>query len=38
MSLQNIPIQGEDIVLWHAFGVTHIPRVEVSISFPYILT
>lgn len=32
MSLQNIPIQGEDIVLWHAFGVTHIPRVEVSIK------
>ena len=24
----NRPIEGEDIVLWHAFGVTHIPRVE----------
>jgi primary-amine oxidase len=21
-------IQGEDIVLWHSFGLTHIPRVE----------
>lgn len=21
-------IKGEDIVLWHAFGVTHVPRVE----------
>ncbi len=22
------PIDGEDIVLWHTFGVTHFPRVE----------
>jgi primary-amine oxidase len=21
-------IEGEDVVLWHAFGVTHVPRVE----------
>lgn len=24
----NRTIEGEDVVLWHAFGVTHIPRVE----------
>lgn len=24
----NRKIEGADIVLWHAFGVTHIPRVE----------
>jgi primary-amine oxidase len=24
----NRNIEGEEIVLWHAFGVTHIPRVE----------
>jgi primary-amine oxidase len=24
----NENIEGEDIVLWHAFGVTHVPRVE----------
>jgi primary-amine oxidase len=24
----NRPIDGEDIVLWHTFGATHIPRVE----------
>jgi primary-amine oxidase len=21
-------VEGEDIVLWHSFGVTHVPRVE----------
>ena len=25
---QNRPIDGEDIVLWHSFGLTHFPRVE----------
>jgi Cu2+-containing amine oxidase len=20
--------KGDDVVLWHAFGVTHVPRVE----------
>ena len=24
----NESIEGEDVVLWHAFGVTHVPRVE----------
>ena len=24
----NRPIDGEDIVLWHSFGLTHFPRVE----------
>jgi primary-amine oxidase len=24
----NRNIKGEDIVLWHAFGVTHVPRPE----------
>jgi primary-amine oxidase len=24
----NRPIDGEDIVLWHTFGATHIPRAE----------
>mmetsp|Transcript_2454 Transcript_2454/g.3498 ORF Transcript_2454/g.3498 Transcript_2454/m.3498 type:complete len:736 (-) Transcript_2454:120-2327(-) len=24
----NRSIKGEDVVLWHAFGVTHVPRVE----------
>jgi len=24
----NRSIKGEDIVIWHAFGVTHVPRVE----------
>lgn len=26
--IANRKIEGEDVVLWHAFGVTHIPRVE----------
>lgn len=25
---QDRNINGEDIVLWHSFGVTHVPRVE----------
>jgi len=24
----NESIEGKDVVLWHAFGVTHVPRVE----------
>ena len=24
----NRNIEGEDVVLWHSFGVTHVPRVE----------
>jgi len=24
----NRDIEGKDVVLWHAFGVTHVPRVE----------
>ena len=24
----NDSIEGEDVILWHAFGVTHVPRVE----------
>ena len=26
--LQNRKIDGEDVVVWHSFGVTHIPRTE----------
>ena len=25
---QKRKVEGQDIVLWHAFGVTHVPRVE----------
>ncbi|POM80684.1 Copper amine oxidase, partial [Phytophthora palmivora] len=24
----NRPVDGEDIVVWHTFGLTHFPRVE----------
>lgn len=26
--MQDRPIKNADIVLWHSFGVTHIPRIE----------
>ena len=26
--LDTLREEGEDVVLWHAFGVTHVPRVE----------
>ena len=27
-SLQDRQIKNEDVVVWHSFGVTHVPRVE----------
>jgi len=27
--LQDRPLVGQDLVLWHTVGVTHIPRTEV---------
>jgi primary-amine oxidase len=27
-SLQDRPIEGEDLVVWHTFGLTHFPRTE----------
>jgi primary-amine oxidase len=27
-TMSNRNIKGEDIVLWHAFGVAHVPRPE----------
>lgn len=26
--MQDRPIKNADVVLWHSFGVTHIPRIE----------
>lgn len=25
---ENENVENEDIIVWHSFGVTHIPRVE----------
>ena len=26
--MQDRRIKNEDVVIWHSFGVTHVPRVE----------
>ena len=32
----NRNVKGEDVVLWHAFGVTHVPRPEDFPVMPYV--
>lgn len=26
--MQDRQIKNEDVVVWHSFGVTHVPRIE----------
>lgn len=38
MAARNDPVENEDVVVWHSFGLTHNPRTEGRLNFlPLIL-